>query len=201
MREVVADCIEDGAPWELVGWASDDAIPGAILDNLPVQPWVAWAGHRPLVLVAIGSPAVRRRIVRRIRDEAGGFPNVLHPSVRIGRRVRLGQGVQAAAGCAVTVDVAIGSFVLLNRGVQLSHDDAVDDWVTLNPLVSLSGNVSVGRGVEFGTGAVAIPGVRVGAWSVVGAGTVLIRDVPPNVTVVGSPGRVVAVRDKADGED
>ncbi len=194
MRDVVDACIADGAAWELAGWVSDHAVAGEALDGLPVAPWDAWREHRPHVLIAIGTPQVRRRVAQQLSVDGVAFPAVVHPGVHRGRRVTIGTGVQAAAGCALTADVVVGDFVLLNRGVQVSHDDVIGPYVTLNPLVSLSGNVHVGEGANFGTGVVAIPGVRVGAWSVVGAGTVLIRDVADNAVVVGNPGREVKRR-------
>lgn len=194
MREVVADLVADGAPWELIGWADDDPVKqGTVQDSLPVYSWVSWVPHRPFVLIAVGSPSSRRRIAERIGNEAAGFPTIIHPTCRIGRRVMVGTGVQAAANALVSVDVTLGDFVLLNRGVQVGHDDRLGAFVTLHPVASLSGNVLVGDGTEFGTGAVVIPGVTVGEWSIVGAGAVVTRDVPNNATAVGNPARLIRI--------
>jgi acetyltransferase-like isoleucine patch superfamily enzyme len=51
----------------------------------------------------------------------------------------------------------------------------------------LSGQVRVALGAHIGTGASVIQGIRIGAWSIVGAGAVVIRDVPAGVTAVGVP--------------
>jgi acetyltransferase-like isoleucine patch superfamily enzyme len=55
----------------------------------------------------------------------------------------------------------------------------------------LAGNVTIGVGAFLGVGCAAIPGVSVGAWTVVGAGAVLVNDLPAKVLAVGTPARVI----------
>ena len=55
----------------------------------------------------------------------------------------------------------------------------------------------VGEGASIGGGAVVLPGLRIGRRSMVGAGAVVTRDVPPNAVVVGNPARIVGYVDTA----
>jgi acetyltransferase-like isoleucine patch superfamily enzyme len=57
------------------------------------------------------------------------------------------------------------------------------------PAVNLGGGVHLEEGVYIGTNATILPGVKVGAWSVIGAGAVVTRDVPPHETWVGVPAK------------
>jgi len=66
--------------------------------------------------------------------------------------------------------------------------------VTIAPGANVSGRVLVGEGTFVGAGAVILPDVKVGRWTIIGAGAVVTRPVPDNVTVVGSPARVIAQR-------
>lgn len=50
------------------------------------------------------------------------------------------------------------------------------------------------EGVFLGLGSVVIDRMRVGAWSIIGAGRAVVADVPPDTTVVGVPGRVISRR-------
>jgi UDP-perosamine 4-acetyltransferase len=59
------------------------------------------------------------------------------------------------------------------------------------PGVQLAGDVKLGEGVFFGIGSCAIPGVRVGEWTMVGAGAVVVDDLPSDVTAVGVPARML----------
>jgi acetyltransferase-like isoleucine patch superfamily enzyme len=55
--------------------------------------------------------------------------------------------------------------------------------------------VHVGRNADIYTGATVIPRIRIGAGSIVGAGAVVIEDVPENAVVVGNPARVIRMRE------
>lgn len=81
------------------------------------------------------------------------------------------------------VEVANGSYILAHTGhrPQAPEDDSV---------TRLEDNVKV-----F-VNSVVMPGVRIGENSIVGAGSVVVRDVPPNVVVMGNPARVIEHLDK-----
>jgi acetyltransferase EpsM len=57
--------------------------------------------------------------------------------------------------------------------------------------VTLCGAVFVGEGSQIDAGAVVIPGIKIGKWSLVAAGAVVMKDVPDHVFVIGNPARVV----------
>jgi acetyltransferase-like isoleucine patch superfamily enzyme len=58
------------------------------------------------------------------------------------------------------------------------------------------GGARVEEGASIGAGAVILPGVTIGARSLVGAGAVVTRDIPPNAVVAGNPARIVGQRDE-----
>ena len=55
----------------------------------------------------------------------------------------------------------------------------------------MAGNVRVGEGTHVGLGAAVRQGVTIGKWCVIGAGTVVINDVPDGAMVVGNPARLI----------
>jgi sugar O-acyltransferase (sialic acid O-acetyltransferase NeuD family) len=182
-----------GTPWELAGFLTDDHTQhGTRLGGMPILGDGAVLADRAgeyLVAVGIGAARTRREIVRRLRPYARGFPVLQHPSVPPYGRVVIGEGSQIHAGAVLTTDIFIGDFVILNRHVDVSHDCRIDSWSTLAPAVSLAGAVHVHEGADLGVRAACLPGVAVGAWSIVGGGAVVTRDVDPELTVVGVPAR------------
>lgn len=66
-----------------------------------------------------------------------------------------------------------------------------DGGALASPNAALAGDVKVGEGTHIGIGAQVIQGITIGKWCTIGAGAVIIKDVPDGVTVVGNPGREV----------
>jgi sugar O-acyltransferase (sialic acid O-acetyltransferase NeuD family) len=198
VHELLEDGNADTPTWDVLGFVDDDETThGTTVHDLPVLGGIDWLGSRPgtAAVLGIGSPAVKARLVARLTGLGVPLPSVVHPSARIGRRVRLGAGVVVCAGAHLTTDVTVGSYVTLNLGVTVGHDCTLGDYVTAAPGVHVSGEVALGEGVDLGTGATLIQRLTVGEWSVVGAGASVVRDLPPNVTAVGVPARTIRERE------
>jgi maltose O-acetyltransferase len=93
--------------------------------------------------------------------------------------------------CLDVAPVTIGDDVQIGPNVQLltaTHPVAAgprrDKWEAARPIV-------IGDNVWLGGGAIVCPGVTIGANTVVGAGAVVIRDLPPDVVAVGNPARII----------
>jgi len=156
-------------------------------------------GDEVALVLGVGIPRTKVALVARLEPLALRWTTVVHPRATIGPNVALGDGTYVAAGAIVTVNVRIGRFVTVNMHCQVAHDDVVEDFATLHPDVHLSGKVTIGEGSELGTGAVVIPGLRVGAWAVLGAGAVAVRSVPGGACYTGMPARTIARTDATSG--
>jgi sugar O-acyltransferase (sialic acid O-acetyltransferase NeuD family) len=193
---LVRAMIDAGAPWRLLGFLDDDVRQhGAQIGSLTVLGGAEYLANRRGqidVALGIGQSRARFALVERIRSITRSFPVLVHPDIPRFERVLLDEGAQIHAGAILTVDIHVGPFVILNRHVDVSHDCQLDAFATLAPAVTLAGNVHVGVGSELGVRAACIPGVHVGAWSVVGAGAVVTRSIPDGVTAVGVPARAVS---------
>ena len=119
---------------------------------------------------------------------------MIHPLAWLGNRITLGDGTVVCAGNLLTTDMTIGRHVILNLDCTVGHDAVVEDFVTVAPSVNISGNVAIGVGCDLGTGATLIQGVTIGHWTTVGAGAVVVRDLPANVTAVGVPAQPIKER-------
>lgn len=192
VEEIIWLAQETGA-WNLAGILTDrEALIGGIIRGLPVlgrpAEWARW--HQASFVVAVGSPRTRRDLVREMEvTGAPKFATLVHPSVAHGSDLELGPGTLICAGANLTVGITVGAHSIVNLGCSVGHNARFGEFCTLAPLTAISGEVHVGAGVEFGTHAVALPGVRVGSGAVVGAGAVATHDVPDNAIVVGMPAR------------
>lgn len=87
--------------------------------------------------------------------------------------------------------VTIGDGTQVGPGVQLLAADHPRDPQTRGDRLELARPISIGSNVWLGAAAIVLPGVSVGADSIIGAGGVVTRDIPNGVLAVGNPCRVV----------
>lgn len=113
------------------------------------------------------------------------------PTLTLGRFSNLGPGVVVSVGESVTIGdyvrVATGCYIADNAGHPRDPLRRRTEGVTADEIRP----VVIEDDVWLGAGAMVMPGVTIGARSIVGARTVVTRSVPPDSLVVGSPGRVV----------
>lgn len=190
--------------WSLdAGYGSGDWTFAGFLDDNPAAvagvPGLAGAVVRPLqsyapqpgdhLICGIALPRVKKRCVELLLQRGARFLTVVHPTAVVGRDVQIGTGCVLCPGVVTTVDLTVGDFVTLNCGAAIGHDARIGAWSTLNGHCDVTGRVQLGEGVLMGTHAAVIPGIQVGDWAVIGAGSVAMRHVAPETTVVGVPAR------------
>lgn len=183
--------------WNCLGFLDDDVAKwGTVVHGLPVLGGVSWLDDHTSVhvVVAVGAPAVRRRVARAIQGRGHPLATLIHPAAWVGPRVRVGPGSVIRAGAVLSTDIELGLCVFVGPGATVSHDTVIGDFVTLGPGVNIPGAVRVNEGCDIGIGATMLQGVTIGEWSIVGAGAVVIESLPPNVTAVGVPARVIKRR-------
>lgn len=110
-----------------------------------------------------------------------------------GFNIHLADGVFLNFGCVVldVVEVRIGAGSQLGPGVQILTADHPRDPALRARLLEYGRPITIGRNVWIGAGALILPGVTVGDDAIIGAGSVVCRDVPEKVTVVGVPARIL----------
>jgi sugar O-acyltransferase (sialic acid O-acetyltransferase NeuD family) len=143
------------------------------------------------VALALGDNKERERVMR--DAEANGLAGVtlVHPAAIIEDHVTLGDGAVISAGAILITECRIGRGAIVNTGASVDHESDVGECAQISPGCRLAGRVVVGDRVFLGMAACVLPGRRIGADAVVGAGAVVIDDVPAGVTVVGAPARIV----------
>jgi sugar O-acyltransferase (sialic acid O-acetyltransferase NeuD family) len=190
-----------GRDWEVAGFLDSRS---NILDgvSLPVgivgspMDHVVRGEHR--YVCALGDPRQRMEYSRQIRQRGGQFVSVVHPSVIVGRNCRIGQGCILCPHVILTADVTLGDLVVVNCYSIAGHDVTIGEGTTISPHCSITGYAQLGMGVFLGTHASILPKAVVHDFAVVGAGSVVLRRVPANTTVIGVPARTVCT---AKGQD
>lgn len=141
-------------------------------------------------VIATQNASARERIVGMF-PEFLNWETLIHPSVNVASTTTIGMGCVVCAGCNISCNTTIGNFCLFNISTTLGHDCAVDDYVSIMSGSCVSGRVKIGAGAYLATNCTVLPGKTVGTKATVGAGSVVIRNVKPNVTVMGVPAKAL----------
>lgn len=143
--------------------------------------------------MGIGTPCVRLDLSGTITEKFPEieWPALIHPHVMYDAPSwKIGRGALICAGVIGTVNISIADFAMINLSCTIGHESQIGRGCVLNPTVNISGGVILEDGVLIGTGAQVLQYLRVGRGATVGAGAVVLRDVPPNTVSFGVPARV-----------
>ena len=196
--KVVIEAVRAEGRFRPVGILDDDARRwGDTVLGVPIRGAIAslapGAAGSARGVLAIGDNRRRAMLDERI-GERMTWPTIVHPSSVVSPSATIAGGAVVFAGVIVQADARVGRHVILNTGCSVDHDSVIDDFAHLAPGVRLAGGVHVEEGALLGIGSSVIPYRTVGAWSVVGAGGVVVRNIPSSVTARGIPARVETTR-------
>lgn len=142
-------------------------------------------------IVAIGDNEARARRYAELVADGLTPASVIHPTAVIAETASVGPGCLVAAGVIVNPDARVAEDSILNTGCIVEHDCTVGAHTHLGPSSTLCGAVTTGEGVLLGVGASVVPGARIGAWSVVGAGAAVASDLGEHSVYAGVPARLI----------
>lgn len=140
----------------------------------------------------------RRRILRELFGSGGDSVWMQPPFYcDYGTNIELGERVFFNFDCVVldVCSVRIGSFTLFGPAVQI-YTPMHPFEAALRRREEFGKPVEIGADVWIGGGAIVLPGVRIGDRAVIGAGSVVTRDVPEGVFAAGNPCRIIRAVDE-----
>lgn len=143
------------------------------------------------------TPADRHDLLRQRLGEVGEGAVIRPPfHCDYGYNIRLGRNVFLNFNCVIldVCEVDIGDLTQIGPGVQILTADHPRDPEARARGVEFGKPVVIGKNVWIGGGAIILPGVTLGDDAVIGAGSVVTRDVAPGATVMGNPARESATR-------
>jgi len=161
--------------------------------------WIEGRVRREIgFVVAIGNPHGRiRLLLEQFLIQEGLDPITLaHPTAWIADNARIGVGSQLMAGSIVAPEAKIGRQCIINTRASIDHECILEDGVEVAPGGTLCGIVHAGVNAWICAGATVLPRIRIGADAIVGAGAVVVRDVPAGVTVMGVPAKPKQTREE-----
>lgn len=199
---VVMDCVEREGRFKIMGFLDSYKRKGTLINGYEVL-----GNERDLlfqcerlnvygIIIAIGDNWIRHQLVNRVKLIAPNikFVSAIHPAAIIGKDVTIGPGSVVMPGTIVNANCTIGKHCILNTNASLDHDSVMEDYSSLAPRACTGGNLLLGEFSAICLGANVIENISIKPHSIVGAGSLVIRDVPSHTLVYGVPARSVRKR-------
>lgn len=151
-------------------------------------------------IVAIGDNFTRLRVCKRIIELVPEFEFVsaIHPSVILGKNVKIGEGTLIMAGVVINNDTRLGQHTFIGTQTSIDHDSVLEDFASFSPGCTTGGAVHVGFCSAICLKAGIIHGVKIGSHTVVGAGSIVTRNLGDHLVAYGIPAK--KIRDRQEGE-
>ncbi len=191
------------ANFDVVGFADDD--PGKrgglwfglpIISSGPRDTINICREHKASLILAIGDNRARSFLYEHFGAHGCSFAVVIHPKAIVSPSAAIQQGTVICAGAVVHVDAKVGCNTIINTSATIDHDCFIENHVHVSPGTHLGGSVCVGEGTHLGIGSTVRNNIHIGKWSVVGAGAVVVKNIPDHVMAIGIPARICKQLDK-----
>lgn len=163
---------------------------------LTYEQFIAEPADERFINIAIADSLARERIWHRCDDAGIEQFTIVAPNATFLDHNRVGPGSIFCSYSMVTSNAQIGRSFHANIYAYVAHDCVIGDFVTFAPSVQCNGNVVIEDHAYIGTNAILKQGAPgkplvIGRGAIIGMGAVVTRAVPPGVTVVGNPARIL----------
>ena len=183
--------------FELVGFLDSDSKRhgqkhhgGSVLGGDDQLPKLRADGVEAAV-VAVAQQDARQAVFERIQDTGFALPSLIDPDAYVSAEAHVGDGSCILYGCTISPFAHVGNVVYFGPGVHALHHSHIGDFCTIGSNTVVGARVSLESSVNVGVGSVFASknGTRVGRGATVGAGAVVVKDIPAGQTVIGNPAR------------
>lgn len=142
------------------------------------------------VIVATGDNGLREMKVSVLASMEISLATIIHPTAIISPFAKVSKGCTVLANAVINTNAFVGIGCIVNTAAVVEHDCIIEDFVNISPKASMAGHTRIGRKSFLGIGSTIIDDIEVGKEAIVGAGAVVIRNVPEHAVVVGVPAKI-----------
>ena len=146
------------------------------------------------IALGIGDNYAREKAACSVREYGCALLPALHPAATVSKSAMLRDGVVVMAGAVLNAECRIEPGAIINTGAIVEHDVRISCYAHISPNATLGGGSQIGTHSHIGMSASVLPLKIVGADCIVGAGAVVIDDIPDGQIAYGIPARVQSKR-------
>ena len=141
-------------------------------------------------LVGVVDPIYKSELIKKINGKTSIISFISSRAI-ISDTAKIGAGSVIAPWVSISNDTNIGKYVTVMIGSKVGHDCDVQHFSSLMADVKLAARVNINKKVYIGLGATIINDVTIGKSSIVGAGSVVLKDQKDQITVFGNPAKQI----------
>ncbi len=140
-------------------------------------------------VIGIGSNLIRKKIYEEFIDL--NWCSLIHPNAIVSKKSKIDIGTVICAGSVIQTEVIIGKHCIINTNCNIDHETIIQDFSDICPGVTICGQVNIGYNTFIGANSTIIQGLKIGNYNIIGAGSVIIKNIDDNKKIVGNPGKYI----------
>lgn len=189
--------LAESCGYRVLGYLDDDPTKArAGLDGIPVCGPIDSAMNRLesgcSIAVAIGNNAIRLKWLYAVRAAGHSTPRLISPSALVSPKASVADAVYMHPGSHVWTHAKLGLGTILSPNATVAHHTVLGDGCFVSTGANVGASIAVGECAMFGIGSTVSTGVScIAPHTLVGAGTVVIRDTIPHGVYGGAPARLL----------
>lgn len=188
---------------DIVGFLDDDPkYEGTFVRGIPVLGTISLLNTLKgtdgieAVYCPLGNNKLRVKFLTMAHELGYETPNYIHPSVLISPNVTIGKGVYILLGTTIMPHTVINDYVMISMGVHLAHHNILEEGVFLSTGCNFGASIHAYKYAYCGISSTIMTGLHVlGEDCLIGAGAVVIRDVPDKAVMAGVPAKVLRFKE------
>jgi sugar O-acyltransferase (sialic acid O-acetyltransferase NeuD family) len=126
------------------------------------------------LVLAIGSPKVKRKLYEKLSSEGFSFPSIIHETAIVSESASLSDGVIVSPMVIVGPNTKIGKLVYCNYQVGIGHDSVIGDFTQINPGAQIGGEVFVSPECLIGSNSTILQKAKLNTSITIGSGSVIL---------------------------
>jgi sugar O-acyltransferase (sialic acid O-acetyltransferase NeuD family) len=188
--------------FNFVGWIESYKTAGEFVDSYPILGHpddiseLCSKFHLDTIFIGISNNLSRKLVWEKIHAAMPELKPVslIHPMSYISPSAHVDRGTLVMGGAIINSGCNVGAHCIVNTNASLDHDSVLKPFASILPGVCTGGNVSIGECSCVCLGTTISHGLNIGSNSYIGAGSLVLNDIPSEVLAYGIPAKVVRSR-------
>ena len=189
LSRVVAEIIKANNKFKIAGYIDDNVG----INNYGIQSisseYFLNKVKKANIVIALGENIERKKIYKKFDTNNYKFPNVISKYANIAKNTKIGIGNIILSSSAINNSSIIENFCILNSQSLLEHDCIMNSFSQISPSTIICGGCKIKEGAFVGANSTVIQNITIGNWSVIGASSLVLKNIKQKTLNFGSPSK------------